>query len=64
MGSAQRRGKSWDTAATIWQDSHEPPRKPLYDAILDALDVGVGTRLLDSMPAAARASVASTPRSK
>jgi ubiquinone/menaquinone biosynthesis C-methylase UbiE len=47
MGSAQVQGKLWGAAAADWAELQEPTTLPLFEATLDAIGVGSGTRLLD-----------------
>ena len=47
MGTASEQGEIWGARAADWADANEPAWVPLYDAVLDRLPVGPGTRLLD-----------------
>ncbi len=46
--SAQRQGALWDQRADDWASIQEQQARPLFEAALDALGVGAGTRLLDA----------------
>lgn len=48
MGSAQTQGKLWGAAAADWATLAEPGMTPVYDAVFDAIGIGLGTRLLDA----------------
>ncbi|MGQ0485805.1 MAG: class I SAM-dependent methyltransferase [Hyphomicrobiales bacterium] len=47
MGTASEQGKIWGARAKDWAEANEPVWEPLYDAVLDRLLIGPGTRLLD-----------------
>lgn len=47
MGTASEQGKIWGARAKDWAEASEPAWEPLYDAVLDRLLIGPGTRLLD-----------------
>lgn len=47
MGSAQVQGELWGAKADAWANKAERTTAPLWEAILEATDVGLGTRLLD-----------------
>ena len=47
MGTASEQGKIWGARAKDWAEANEPAWEPLYDAVLDRLLIGPGTRLLD-----------------
>jgi SAM-dependent methyltransferase len=47
MGSAERNAALWGARPRDWADVQEGQVRPLYDAVLDELRVGDGTRLLD-----------------
>jgi len=46
-GTAEAQGRLWSVHATNWAEFHEHYVNPAYVAVLDALGVGHGTRLLD-----------------
>ena len=46
-GSAEEQGRMWGVRARDWADFAEPGTKPLFAAVLDALEVTTGTRYLD-----------------
>ncbi len=46
--SAAAQGALWSAGVPDWVAHHEPYLRPLYEAGLDALGVGAGTRLLDA----------------
>ena len=48
MGTAQVQGALWGAAAEDWAQIVEPMSAPLFEAVLDAVGVGDGTRLLDA----------------
>lgn len=48
MGSAKRQGELWSQAAQAWADFQEPQHSPIWQAMLDATEVGKGTRFLDA----------------
>lgn len=48
MGTAAIQGELWGAAARDWAELQEPMCRPLWEAMLDALDVRAGTRLLDA----------------
>lgn len=48
MGTAHRQGELWSAAPQGWADVQEPQHRPLWEAMLDAADVGPGTRVLDA----------------
>ncbi len=48
MGSAEVQGRLWGAAAVDWSDLVEPLSTPLYEAVLDAVGAGAGTRHLDA----------------
>lgn len=47
MGTAQIQGRLWGARAADWACANEPAWQPLYEAVLDRIGVGPGTRLLD-----------------
>jgi SAM-dependent methyltransferase len=47
MGSGQEQAELWGPGARDWADYNEPMCTPFYTAVLDATEVGPGTRLLD-----------------
>ncbi|HEY0778199.1 MAG TPA: methyltransferase domain-containing protein, partial [Gemmatirosa sp.] len=47
-GTASVNGDLWGTRARDWADVQEGQARALYDAVLDALAIGRGTRLLDA----------------
>ncbi len=48
MGSAQVQGELWGSAARDWVEFQEPTATPLWEAMLNAAQVGPGTRFLDA----------------
>jgi SAM-dependent methyltransferase len=48
MGSAPLQGALWGAAARDWAELAEPVQQPFFEAALDALEIGAGTRLLDA----------------
>lgn len=48
MGTAELQGPLWSGIADLWAEIMEPLRTPLYDAVLDAANVGLGTYVLDA----------------
>jgi SAM-dependent methyltransferase len=48
MGSAAVQGPLWSRAAHDWAELQEPAAQPLWGAMLTAVAVGPGTRLLDA----------------
>src|SRR5947209_20448398 len=46
-GTAELQGRRWSVKAQAWAELHEQYTNPAYEAVLDALGVGAGTRLLD-----------------
>lgn len=48
MGTAHRQGELWSAAPRAWADVQEPQHRRLWEAMLDAADVGVGARVLDA----------------
>jgi SAM-dependent methyltransferase len=48
MGTAQMQGALWGAAAQDWADLAEPAQIPFFNAALDAIGIGDGTRLLDA----------------
>jgi SAM-dependent methyltransferase len=47
MTAAEVQRRLWGTDARAWADLAEPHNRPLFEAVLDAADVGEGTRVLD-----------------
>ncbi len=47
MGSAKVQGELWDNAPQGWAEILEPLHRPLWEAMMDATDVGRGTRFVD-----------------
>lgn len=47
MGTAEVQGDLWNSAAADWAALQEPGHTPLFRAMLDAAQVGAGTRVLD-----------------
>ena len=47
MGTSTEQAELWAPGARDWSDYNEPMCTPFYEAVLDATDVGAGTRLLD-----------------
>jgi SAM-dependent methyltransferase len=48
MGTARIQGELWGAAARDWAEHQEPMCRPLWEAMLNAATVSVGTRLLDA----------------
>lgn len=48
MGSSRIQGELWSAAAHDWATLQEPLHRPLWEAMLDATNVGAGMRLLDA----------------
>lgn len=48
MAQAMLQGLLWGRAAQDWAELQEPVAAPLWEALLDAAEVGEGTRLLDA----------------
>ena len=48
MGSADRQGKLWGTAVADWAELNEPHHEPYWRAMLDEMDVGEGSVVLDA----------------
>jgi SAM-dependent methyltransferase len=48
MGTAEMQGALWGAAAQDWATLVEPMSTPLFEAVLDAVGAGAGTRLLDA----------------
>jgi SAM-dependent methyltransferase len=57
MGSAKVQGELWSLAAQDWADLQEPTKKPLWEAMLDAANVGHRTRFFDAGCGAGGASI-------
>ncbi len=47
MGSSEIQGELWGRAPVDWAELMEPVHKPLWEAMLDATQVGEGTDFLD-----------------
>jgi SAM-dependent methyltransferase len=47
MGTGKEQAGLWGPGARDWSDYNEPMCTPFYEAVLDATEVGPGTRLLD-----------------
>ncbi len=62
MGSSATQGELWGKAPRDWTDLQEPKHKPLWEAMLDAAEVGRGTRFLDAGCGGAGASVLAAER--
>lgn len=48
MGSAQVQGQLWGAGANDWAEIVEPMSRPLFVAVLDAVGVAAGIKLLDA----------------
>src|SRR4051812_47660348 len=48
MGSSRAQGALWSTDPVGWADRAERRSRPLFDAVLDRVGAGPGTRLLDA----------------
>lgn len=62
MPPAKRQGELWGAAANDWADHQEPFSQPLWEAMLDAGNVGAGTRFLDAGCGGGGASVLANAR--
>ena len=62
MGSAVLQGLLWSRAAQDWAELREPLATPLWETLLDAAAVDVGTRFLDAGCGAGGASVLAARR--
>ena len=62
MGTAKIQGELWSKAPHGWAGIQEPQHKPLWDAMLDATNVGEGTRFLDAGCGAGGASLHAATR--
>jgi SAM-dependent methyltransferase len=47
MGTGKEQAELWGPGARDWSDYNEPMCTPFYEAVLDATEVGPGTRVLD-----------------
>ena len=63
MHASAKQGKLWGAAAQDWTDLQEPFNWPLWEAMLDAGNVGEGTRFLDAGCGGGGASVLAARRS-
>lgn len=63
MGSAAIQGEFWGKAARDWAELQEPLHRPLWEAMLNAANVGQGTRFLDAGCGGGGASVLARERS-
>ena len=48
MDSATHQGTLWGAAARDWAELQEPTSRPVWEAMLEATEVGEGTRFLDA----------------
>ncbi len=48
MSAANKKGALWGAEAQAWTDLQEPFNRPLWEAMLDAANVGAATRFLDA----------------
>ena len=48
MGSGETQGRLWGADARAWSELNEPHCAPIYEAVLDAVGVSDGTKLLDA----------------
>jgi SAM-dependent methyltransferase len=62
MGSASVQGELWGAAAEDWADLQDPQSRPLWTAMLDALQVAPGSRFLDAGCGAGGASLLAAER--
>lgn len=62
MGTALIEGELWGAKARVWADRCEHVCKPLWEAMLDATEVGSGTRFLDLGCGSAGSSVLAAER--
>jgi len=62
MGSSKIQGELWGKAPRDWAMLQEPMHTPLFEAMLNAMNVGQGTRLLDAGCGGGGASVLAAER--
>ena len=62
MGTAKIQGELWGIAPRGWVEIQEPMHKPLWEAMLNAAQVGPGTRFLDAGCGGGGASVLAVER--
>lgn len=62
MGSANIQGDLWSRAPRGWAEIQEPQHRPLWEAMLNASDVGPGTRFLDAGCGGGGASIVAAER--
>lgn len=62
MGSSTTQGELWGAAANDWATLQEPQHRPVWDAMLDAAQVGRGTRFFDAGCGAGGTSVLAASR--
>ena len=48
MGSAEEQGKLWGASVADWAEVNEPHHEPYWRAMLDDMDVGTGSIVLDA----------------
>ena len=62
MGTLKIKGELWGNAARDWAEIQEPLHRPLWEAMLNAAEVGTGTRILDAGCGGGGASVLAAER--
>ncbi len=62
MGTFEIQGELWGKEARDWAEMQEPLHRPLWEAMLNAVEVGPGTRILDAGCGGAGASVLAAER--
>jgi ubiquinone/menaquinone biosynthesis C-methylase UbiE len=62
VGSSKIQGELWGKAPQDWTKLQEPMHTPLFEAMLNATNVGQGTRLLDAGCGGGGASVLAAER--
>lgn len=62
MGSSTAQGELWGRAPRGWAEIQEPMHRPMWEAMLDATDVGPGKRFLDAGCGGGGASVLAAER--
>ncbi len=62
MGNFKIQGELWGKEAVDWAEMQEPLNRPLWEAMLNAVEVGPGTRILDAGCGGGGASVLAAER--